>query len=69
MRSAAGEGCGVAVMMSQHREDSAQLMLSHAWAEDVEVRIVDHSTKALGVPIRGHGIREGASRAKSLGWS
>lgn len=31
-----GEGCGVAVMMSQHREDSAQLMLSHAWAEDVE---------------------------------
>ncbi|CAE7632687.1 SLC35F6 [Symbiodinium pilosum] len=31
-----GEGCGVAVMMSQEREDSAQLMLSHAWAEDVE---------------------------------
>mgnify|MGYP002803531317 CR=1 FL=1 len=31
-----GQGCGVAVMMSQHREESAQLMLSHAWAEDVE---------------------------------
>ncbi len=30
-----GTGCSVAVLMSQHREEPAKLMLSHAWAEDV----------------------------------
>jgi len=31
-----GTGCSLSVLMSKDREAAAQLMLSHAWAEDVE---------------------------------
>jgi len=31
-----GTGCGLAVLMSKHREEEPKKMLSHAWGEDVE---------------------------------
>eukprot|EP00972_Heterocapsa_arctica_P033033 4861328-Heterocapsa_arctica.AAC.1 len=48
-----GTGCGLSVLVSGRREQKAELMLSHAWGEDVEEmqKAVMGHVVAKGIPL------------------